>query len=92
MEGAWWVASASRRQGRVHGASDKPIELSPKVIPIEYARQILPGSFEYALGYLIDHEMELAAFAQRYRTDAGGAPAYAPARLLKMIRLAYSRG
>ncbi|HEV8718790.1 MAG TPA: IS1182 family transposase [Candidatus Binatia bacterium] len=70
----------------------KPIDLSPKLIPVDYARQILPGSFESALCYLIDHEIDLAAFTQRYRNDEGGAPAYAPALLLKIILLAYSRG
>lgn len=66
-------------------ARDKPIDLSPKVISVEYAHQILPGSFEDALCYLIDQEMDLAAFAQRYRNDEGGAPAYAPALLLKIL-------
>jgi hypothetical protein len=70
----------------------KPIDLSPKEISGDYARQILPGSFEYALCYLIDREMDLSAFAARYRNDDGGAPAYAPALLLKIILLAYSRG
>ncbi len=70
----------------------KPIDLSPKLLTVDFTRQILPGSFEYALCYLIDHELDLAVFAQRYRNDDGGAPAYAPALLLKIILLAYSRG
>ena len=51
----------------------KPIDMSPKLIPVDYARQILPGSFEYALCYLIDQELDLSGFAQRYRNDEGGA-------------------
>src|SRR5262245_18273306 len=70
----------------------KPIDMRPKLIPVDYARQILPGSFEYALCYLIDHEMDLSAFETRFCNDGGGAPAYAPALLLKIILLAYSRG
>src|ERR1044071_6556018 len=70
----------------------KPIDMSPKLIPVDFSRQILPGSFEYALCHLIDHEMELSEFAQRFRNDEGGAPAYAPALLLKIVLLAYSRG
>jgi transposase len=66
--------------------------MSPKLIPVDFARQILPGSFEYALCYLIAHEMDLAEFDARYRNDEGGAPAYAPALLLKIVLLAYSRG
>src|SRR5262249_47325075 len=70
----------------------KPIDLSPKLIPVDYSRQILPGSFEYALCYLLDHEMELSEFDDRYRNDEGGAPAYTPALWLKIVPLAYSRG
>jgi transposase len=70
----------------------KRIAMSPKVITVDFTQQILGGSFEYALCYLIDHEMELSAFDQRFRNDEGGAPAYAPALLLKIVLLAYSRG
>lgn len=70
----------------------KPIDLSPKVVTVDFTQQILPGTFEYALCYLIDHELDLSGFAQRYRNDDGGAPAYAPALVLKIILLAYSRG
>jgi len=66
----------------------KPIDMSPKLIPVDYSRQILPGSFEYALCYLIDHERELSEFETRCRNDEGGAPAYAPALLLKIVLLA----
>src|ERR1043166_2883564 len=68
----------------------KPIDMSPKPLTVDFTRQILPGSFEYALCYLIDHEVDLSAFAARCRNDEGGAPAYAPALLLKIILLAYS--
>ncbi len=70
----------------------KPIAMSPKLIPVDFFRQILPGSFEYALCHLLDHEMELCEFDHRFRNDEGGAPAYAPALLLKIVLLAYSRG
>jgi hypothetical protein len=39
----------------------KPIDMRPQLIPGDYSRQILPGSFEHALCYLIDHAMELSA-------------------------------
>src|ERR1051325_2389681 len=70
----------------------KRIDMSPKLILGDFARQILPGSSEYALCYLIDHEMELSAFDRRFCNDEGGALAYATALLLKIILLAYSRG
>src|SRR5215510_13271308 len=70
----------------------KPIDMSPQLIPVDFLRQILPGSCEYALCHVIDHEVDLSGFAHRCRYDEGGAPAYAPALLLKIVLLAYSRG
>jgi transposase len=63
-----------------------------KMIPISYERQILPGSFEYALDHIIEHEIDLSVFNDRYRNDETGAPAFNPAILLKIILYAYSRG
>jgi len=63
-----------------------------KFIPIHFDRQILPGTFEYSLHYLIDNEIDLSLFDLRYRNDETGAPAYDPAILLKIILYAYSRG
>ena len=61
-----------------------------KFIPIHFDRQILPGTFEYSLHYLIDNEIDLSLFDLRYRNDETGAPAYDPAILLKIILYAYS--
>ena len=63
-----------------------------KLIPIAFSQQILPGTFEYTLNYLIDNEFDLSPFGQRYHNDETGAPAYDPAILLKIILYAYSRG
>ena len=63
-----------------------------KFIPIHFDKQILPGRFEYTLGYLIDNEIDLSLFDNRYSNDETGAPAYDPAILLKIILFAYSRG
>lgn len=63
-----------------------------KMIPVSFERQILPGSFEYSLSYLIDHELDLTAFDQHYSNDDNGRPAYAPRLLLKIVILAYSKG
>lgn len=63
-----------------------------KMIPVSFDRQILPGSFEYSLSYLIDHELNLSAFDQQYSNDDNGRPAYDPRLLLKIIILAYSKG
>ena len=63
-----------------------------KLIPISFAEQILPGTFEYTLNYLIEHEVDVSVFAVRYRHEQTGAPAYDPAVLLKIILYAYARG
>lgn len=63
-----------------------------KFIPIHFDKQIIPGTFEHTLHYLIDNEIDLSIFDLRYQNDATGAPAYDPAILLKIILYAYSRG
>jgi transposase len=63
-----------------------------KFIPIYFDKQILPGTFEYTLHYLIDNEIDISLFDERYKNDETGAPAYDPAILLKIILYAYSRG
>lgn len=63
-----------------------------KMIPLAFDRQILPGSFEYSLCYLIDHEINQKIFHHRYINDSNGRPAYDPALLLKIVILAYSKG
>jgi hypothetical protein len=62
------------------------------LLPISYERQILPGSFEYTLSYLIDNKIDLSVFEDRYQNDATGAPACDPALLLKIVLFAYSKG
>jgi transposase len=54
--------------------------------------QIIPGTFEFALNFIIENEMDLSVFKNRYCNDATGAKAYDPAILLKVILYAYSRG
>jgi len=63
-----------------------------KLLPVSFDAQILPGSFEYALNWLIDHEIDLSVFDARFNNDDEGAPAYDPGVLLKIVLYAYSRG
>ena len=63
-----------------------------KMLPVSFKEQILPGTFEYTLNHLIDHEIDLAVFEHRYQNEETGAPAYDPAILLKIILYGYSRG
>ena len=70
----------------------KHIDTSPRFIAVDLERQLLPGTFEHALNYLIDHEIDLTGFDARYKNDETGASAYPPAMLLKVVLFAYSRG
>jgi transposase len=63
-----------------------------RLIPVSFSSQILPGTFEYALNFLIDNELDVSIFDHFYTNDETGAPAYDPAILLKIILYAYSLG
>jgi transposase len=62
------------------------------LLPVSFDHQILPGTFEYTLNYLVDEKLDLSIFDHKYRNDDTGRPAYDPALLLKIVLLAYSRG
>jgi transposase len=62
------------------------------MVPVSFEKQILPGSFEYTLCYLIDNQIDMGIFDLHYENDETGAPAYDPSILLKVILFAYSRG
>jgi transposase len=63
-----------------------------KFISVYFEKQILPGTFEYSLNHIIDNELDLSIFDERYRNEETGATAYDPKILLKIILFAYSRG
>lgn len=70
----------------------KYIDTQPRFLPVDLARQLMPGTFEHALNHLLDHAIDLSAFDARFRNNATGATAYPPALLLKVVLFAYSRG
>lgn len=63
-----------------------------KMIPLRFADQIQPGTFEYTVNHVVDNDLDMSLFESRYRNDYNGAPAYDPAILLKIVLFAYSRG
>lgn len=74
-------------------ANYKPDETyQNKFIPIDFSQQILPGTFEYALAHIVDNHLDLSGFDKWYQNDSGGAAAYPPSVMLKIILFAYSRG
>jgi hypothetical protein len=46
------------------------IDTNPKFIPVDLAQQLLPGTFEHALNHLLDYELDLSSFDERFRNDA----------------------
>ncbi len=71
----------------------KPYELKQdKMIPLWYADQVLPGSFEYALNEIVEEHLDLSVFEKRYRNDRTGRLAYDPKVLLKIVLYGYSKG
>jgi hypothetical protein len=54
-----------------------------RFIPIHFDKQILPGTFEYTLNHLIDNEIDLSLFDNRYDNDDTGTPAYDPSYIEK---------
>jgi transposase len=70
----------------------KPIHRDPLLLPVVLGEQVQPGTFEFALDHLVDHELDLSALDARFRNDETGASAYDPRVMLKIVLLAYSRG
>ncbi|MBA6340598.1 transposase [Colwellia sp. MB02u-10] len=56
-----------------------------KFIPVDFSVQIVPGTFEYALAHIIDNYLDFSGFDVWFNNDKGGAAAYAPAVMLKII-------
>src|SRR5882672_2043273 len=79
--------------GRRHAvARYKYIDTNPRLLPVDLARQLVPGTFEHAVNHLLDHGIDLSSFDTRFRNDETGAPAYPPAMLLKVVLVAYAHG
>ncbi|MEW8346248.1 MAG: transposase [Candidatus Thiodiazotropha sp.] len=68
-------------------SSDQGVFIS--LVPSE---QTTPGSFDETIHLLIGHVLDLSVFEAEYDNDHGGAPAYPPSALLKIILAAYYRG
>jgi len=62
------------------------------LVAVDLEKQLPPGSLEFAIHYLVDHEIDLSSLESRFKNDTEGRPAYDPRILLKIILLAYSRG
>ena len=63
----------------------KHIDTSPRLIAVDLQQQLLPGTIEYALNHLLDHQIDLSRLDINYKNDTTGATAYPPSMLLKII-------
>ena len=45
-----------------------------KLIPIRFSKQIVPGTFEYTLDYLIDNVIDMSVFDARFTNDRPVSP------------------
>lgn len=70
----------------------KPQDHNSLLLPVVLSDQIVPGSFAFALNYLVDHELDLAPLDAQFKNDEVGASAYDPRVMLKIVLLAYSQG
>jgi transposase len=70
----------------------KPVFRGMKLIPLSLEDQIEPGTFEFALNYLVDKELDFAPLDAKFKNDETGASAYDPRTMFKIVLLAYSRG
>jgi transposase len=70
----------------------KLIERGMIMLAVDFAEQIIPNSFEFALNQLVDEELDLSGLDARLHNEHTGASAYDPRVMLKIVLLAYSRG
>ncbi|WP_409440172.1 transposase [Psychromonas sp. GE-S-Ul-11] len=60
------------------------------LIQVDFIQQIIPGTFEYALSHIVDKHIDLSLFDKWYDNDKGGAAAYPPSVMLKIVLFGYS--
>ncbi|EGK71493.1 hypothetical protein METUNv1_02180 [Methyloversatilis universalis FAM5] len=58
-----------------------------KLIPVDFAQQVLPGTFEFALCHLVDNDLDQSAPHAEYANEAVGASAFKSALRLKLFLL-----
>ena len=62
------------------------------MLPISLQDQLVPGTLEHIINRLVNENIDLSVFDERYKNDLTGAAAIHPKILLKVILLAYAKG
>jgi len=71
----------------------KPAEYAQgQFISISFEQQILAGTFEHMLSFIVDKKLDFTAIDAARTNDLAGAPAYDPRVMLKIVLYAYARG
>jgi Transposase and inactivated derivatives len=71
----------------------KPFDYKQTVmLPLSLENQLLPGTFEFALHYLMESRIDLSRFEANLKNHDTGRAAYHPKMLLKIILYGYSQG
>ena len=74
-------------------AKYKYYDYSQKVlVPVCLEEQLIPGTLEFAIHFLVETRMDMTIFDDRYNNDETGRWAYDPKILLKVVLFGYSRG
>ena len=60
--------------------------------PIFLEDQLLPGTLEYAIHYIVEERLDMSVFNARYNNDKTGRKSIDPKLLLKVVLYGYSRG
>ena len=60
--------------------------------PIFLEDQLLPGTLEYAIHYIVEERLDMGVFNARYNNDKTGRKSIDPKLLLKVVLYGYSRG
>ena len=60
--------------------------------PIFLEDQLVPGTLEYAIHYIVEERLNMSVFDARYNNDATGRKSIYPKLLLKVVLYGYSRG
>jgi transposase len=62
------------------------------MLPVSLEDQLMSSTIEFAIHTLVESEMDMSRFDDRYKNDETGCKAYDPKVLLKVVLLAYARG
>ena len=64
----------------------KPQETHSLLLPVVLSEQIEPGSFAFALSYLVDHELDFTGMDAQFKNDEVGASVYDPRVMCQRLR------